>query len=106
MGIYDLLEQAILNKQQVIAIYKGYYREMCPHILGTKMGKAYCLFYQFGGQSSSGTIIPESEENWRCIPVDGLENVSLREGDWHSGHRHTKRQTCVDEIDIDVNLLP
>ena len=48
MSIYNFLKQAIISKQQVIATYNGYYREMCPHVLGTKNGKQHCLFYQFG----------------------------------------------------------
>jgi len=31
MSIYNLLKQAILNKQQVIATCNGYYREMCRY---------------------------------------------------------------------------
>lgn len=104
MNIYNLLRHAILNKQQVIATYNGYYREMCPHALGTKNGKEHCLFYQFGGQSSSGPIIPGSENNWRCIPVSGLTNVSLRVGEWHTTYNHSKRQTCIDHVDVEVRL--
>ena len=102
MSIYNLLKQAIIKKQQVIATYNGYYREMCPHALGTKNGKDQCLFYQFGGQSSSGLIIPGSENNWRCIPVSGLENVSVRDGEWHTAYGHSKKQTCIDRVDVEV----
>lgn len=104
MNIYNLLRQAILNKQQVIATYNGYYREMCPHALGTKNGKEHCLFYQFGGQSSSGSIIPGAENNWRCIPVSGLTNVLVRVGEWHTAYNHSKRQTCIDHVDVEVKL--
>lgn len=98
MSIYNLLRQAILKKQQVIATYNGYYREMCLHALGTKNGKEQCLFYQFGGQSSSGLIIPD----WRCIPVSGLKNVSVRDGEWHTAYDHSKKQTCIDHVDVEV----
>lgn len=104
MNIYDLLRQAILKKHPVVATYKGYVREMCPHVLGTKNGKEHCLFYQFGGQSSSGTIIPGSDNNWRCIPIHELMNVSIREGAWHTAHSHTKKQTCIDGVDVQVIL--
>jgi len=104
MNIYNLLKQAIINKQQVIATYNDYYREMCPHALGTKNGKEHCLFYQFGGQSSSGPIIPGSDNNWRCIPVNGLSNVSVRDGKWHTAYNHSKKQTCIDHVDVEVRL--
>lgn len=102
MSIYNLLRQAILKKQQVIATYNGYYREMCPHALGTKNGKEHCLFYQFDGQSSRGPIIPGSDKNWRCIPVSGLTNVSARDGEWHTTYNHSKKQTCIDHVDVEV----
>ena len=39
MSTYELIKDAILNKRQVFAIYKGYRREMCPHTLGWKGNK-------------------------------------------------------------------
>jgi hypothetical protein len=104
MSVYQVLREAILKKQQVIATYNGYSREMCPHTLGKKNGKEHCLFYQFGGQSSSGHIIPGSDKNWRCIPVNGLMNVFVREGQWHTASNHSRKQTCIDQIDVEVSL--
>lgn len=101
---YDLIAEAIKNKKQVIAMYKGKLREMCPHVLGRKNGKEQALFYQFGGESSSSIIIPGSESNWRCIQLDGLTNVSLRDGDWHTADNHSRNQTCVDDIDFEVSF--
>ena len=100
---YTTIRNAILNKQQVVAIYQGHIREMCPHVIGLKNGKEQALFYQFGGTSSSGQITPGSPKNWRCIPVDGLSNISTRPGLWHSGNNHSVQQTCVDEVDVEVS---
>lgn len=33
---YDLIAKAIKEKLQVTAYYQGFYREMCPHALGSK----------------------------------------------------------------------
>lgn len=110
MNIYELLKQAILNKQQVFATYDGYHREMCPHILGFKKGEngeniRQCLFYQFAGQSSKGPIIPNSEHNWRCFAVEKLTNVSVRVGIWHTSPKRTfRKQTCIDLIDIEIKF--
>jgi len=103
MNTYDLLKQAISKKQQVVATYNGYRREMCPHALGKKNGKEHCLFYQFAGESSSNPIIPGSEKNWRCMPVNGLFDVSLREGEWHTASNHSRPQTCIDDIDVEIH---
>jgi hypothetical protein len=97
MDTYELIKQAIRNKQQVVATYKDYYREMCPHALGTKNQKKQCLFYQFGGQSKSGGL-PE----WRCIPVDGLTDVSIQDGLWHTSDNHSRLSTCIDVIDVEI----
>jgi hypothetical protein len=96
------LRDAILNKRQVLATYNGYYREMCPHVLGRKRGRAQALFYQFGGTSSSGLAPAGSMDNWRCIPVERLEGITVRDGDWYSAANHSRPQTCVDEIDVEV----
>ena len=51
MSFYATIRQAILDKEQVLATYHGYHREMCPHVIGWKHGEEHALFYQFGGQS-------------------------------------------------------
>jgi hypothetical protein len=120
MSVYETIRQAIINKQQVIATYHGYQREMCPHVIGIKRGKPAtqgrgrrpgrpatpdeprALLYQFGGASSSGLGPVGSPDNWRCVKVDELQNVSTRPGPWHTAPNHSRPQTCVDEIDVEV----
>jgi hypothetical protein len=99
---YDIIRRAILNKEQVIATYNGYRREMCPHAIGTKNGRQQVLFYQFGGYSSSGLGPPGSPSNWRCIPISRLSNVETRKGEWYTAPNYSRPQTCVDHVDIDV----
>ncbi|WP_370555292.1 hypothetical protein [Edwardsiella tarda] len=98
---YDLIREAILNQQQVFADYEGYPREMCPHVIGTKNGREQVLFYQFGG-SSSGPITPNSPKNWRCMPIERLDNVRIVDGNWYTGDNHSRAQTCIDSIDVEV----
>jgi hypothetical protein len=103
MDTYALIADAIRNKQQVIATYNGHRREMCPHTLGHgKEGQAQALFYQFGGSSSSG-LSADERQNWRCIPLAGLSNVEVREGAWHSAPNHTRPQTCVKNVEVEVS---
>src|SRR2546428_13715170 len=98
MKPYDLLKEAILKHRQVVAVYHGLPREFCPHVLGTKDGKEHCLAYQFGGQSSTGPIVPGSTDNWRCFLVSELSDVSLRDGLWFSAGNWDRRQTCVGRV--------
>jgi hypothetical protein len=97
-----LLREAIAKKQWVIADYNGYRREMCPHTLGWKNGREMALLYQFGGGSSSGLDPVGSPSNWRCVFVDRLSNVEVRDGAWFTASNHSRKQTCVDQVDSAV----
>lgn len=101
---YDLVREAILQRKIVSATYDGYHRLMCPHVIGTKNGRRQALFYQFGGESRSGLDYPGSPKNWRCIPVDVLTDVLLVDGDWHTAPNHSRPQTCVGIIDVEVEF--
>ena len=99
MSTYEILRSAILNKQQVVCSYHGHSREMCPHVIGTKNGKAHVLSYQFGGSSSSG--LPPGGQR-RCMDVASISDACAQDGDWYTGHSHTRPQECVDEVDVEV----
>jgi hypothetical protein len=59
---YTLFRNAILAEQQVVCIYDGRSRELCPHIIGTnKDGEEAVLAWQFAGESSGK--LPQ----WRCL---------------------------------------
>lgn len=100
---YQLVRQAITDKKQIVAEYNGHVREMCPHVIGEKNGRLQALCYQFGGTSSSKSIIPGSKENWRCVTIENLRVIEVRDGDWYSSSDHTRPQTCVDEVDVEVD---
>ena len=101
MDVYECIKQAIEQKKQVHANYKGYSREMCPHVLGTKHGVLQALFYQFGGSSSRG--LKGDGSDWRCIKLQDLEKVSVKEGKWHTGKVKTdRRSSCVNAIHHEV----
>ena len=92
---YELLADAIRNKKNVHASYKGYYREMCPHVVGYKNGRQNGLLYQFAGESSSGLESVGSPKNWRCVPVEELTQVEIVDGPWHTAPNHSRPQTSI-----------
>jgi hypothetical protein len=96
---YNLLRQAIINRSQVTCFYQARYRECCPHSIGTKRGVAHVLMFQFAGQSSRG--LPLGGE-WRCMDVAALSQVGVRNGPWHTNPNHSRPQTCIDVVDVDV----
>lgn len=101
---YALIRQAIIDKNIITAAYHGHVREMCPHAIGHKRGKRKALLYQFAGTSSSGLGPIGSQDNWRCVFVDELENVSVRvaNGEWYTANDHSRRQTCIDDVETEV----
>lgn len=100
VDVYSIVRGAITHRQQILATYGGYRREMCPHAIGTKGGRPQALFFQFGGSSSSG--LPPGGE-WRCLPLAGLSDVVAVDGEWHTGTSHTQAQTCVDVVDLEID---
>jgi hypothetical protein len=104
--IYEIVKDAIQTKKIIVAVYDGYERAMCPHTLGTKKGREQALFYQFGGNSRSGLSPDGSPNNWRCLFLDQLTNVSSADakGEWHTAPNHSRPQTCVDQIDVEVTF--
>jgi len=98
-----MIREAILNKNTIVVSYHGYVREMCPHVIGKKNGHAQALLYQFAGESSSGLQPDGSPANWRCLRVDELSGVSIKEsvGTWHTASNYSAAaQKCVDEIEV------
>ncbi len=98
---YRLFREAILTERQITCRYDGRYRELCPHIIGHTGNAEKVLAWQFGGESKGG--LPPGGM-WRCFTLDRVSKVQMREGPWHSGGKHKTAQTCVAEIDLDINV--
>lgn len=94
---FRLFHRAILERKQVVLVYDGQRREVCPVILGHKDGEERVLVYQFGGASSSR--IPD----WKCLNLAKVKDPHMRDGEWISGDSHKFGQQCIDEVFIDVN---
>jgi hypothetical protein len=96
---YALFRNAILAEKQVVCSYDGRIRELCPHIIGTnRSGEEVVLAWQFAGHSSGR--LPQ----WRCLRLANVSNARTRDGSWHEGSSHRSEQTCVSEIDLDINV--
>jgi hypothetical protein len=96
---YVLFRTAILAEQQVTCLYDDRPRELCPHIIGTnRNGEEVVLAWQFAGESTGP--LPQ----WRCLRLAGVKNARARTGPWHEGGSHRTTQTCVSNIDLDINV--
>jgi len=97
---YELIARAMATRQQVLCFYQGHARALCPTILGHTDGQECTLAYQFAGSAKSG--LPPGGQ-WKCLRISEMTNVELRRGKWLTGSRHSRRQMCVKDVDIDVN---
>jgi len=105
--IYRLVWTAVASKQPIEANYDRRPRLFCPHRLGkNKQGQLRVLCYQYGGQSESGLQPAGSLGNWRCLVLEKLRGVKLREGAWHTAPNHSRPTSCVVEADIDAEDQP
>ena len=73
---------------------------VCPHVLGYGLGKLRLLAFQTGGESSQP--LPAGGQ-WRCFELDEIERPKLEEGKWRTGNSHTRPNSCVTEVHIDIN---
>lgn len=97
---YTLFARAMGERKQILCRYDGYWRELCPVVLGHSNGKEVALAYQFAGTSRS-SLPPEGQ--WKCLRLSKATDVQLRDGPWRAGSSHRRAQTCVDVVDLDVN---
>ena len=90
---YWLFGEAILSEKQITCDHQGYYRELCPIILGHTYGRERALVFQFGGQSSQG-LSPGG--NWKFLELSQVEHAKMRDGRWHEGGGHSRPQAGGD----------
>jgi hypothetical protein len=97
---YRLIARAIRGREQVLCMYNGFARALCPIMLGHKQDRERVLGFQFAGDASEG--LPPGGQ-WKCFEVAKMTEVQLRSGEWHTGTRHTRPQHCIDTVDLDIN---
>ena len=97
---YTLFEEAMIGLKQVVCMYEGHSRELCPVILGHSQGHEKALVFQFAGRGRSR--LPPGGQ-WKCLWLSKVADVQLRDGRWIAGSRHSRKQSCVEAVDLDVN---
>jgi hypothetical protein len=97
---YDLIRNAVLERDSLSAWYEGHLKIFSPVLLGTKVGEAHVLGYQFDGTSHQPLRPDGSPENWRCLRVSELTDVDLLPGIWHIAGKRKGSENCIDEVDV------
>ena len=104
MSNYSIIKEAIEKKQSITCNYDGYVRYASPHVLGSKNGNLQTLVYQYGGETSSGSITdPNSNSNWKCFKLDKITSLVTNSDEFHTADNHSRPQTCVDDIATEVH---
>lgn len=98
---YTLLRDAMVRQKRVACSYNGQARELCPIVLGRSKGEEKVLAYQVGGNTGQGTL---QQPQSKCLFVARIRNPHLRDGKWLEGTSHSQKQTCVADVDLDINI--
>lgn len=96
---YELFADAVAARRPIVCMYDGYRRSICPIILGHSDGQERALTWQFGGSGSKGPV----HGKWRCLELAKVTHVEMIDGPWQSGDSHMTSQSCVKDVDLDVN---
>jgi len=64
------------------------------------------LCFQFGGDSQSGLKPVGASDNQRCLTVENLGQVELINRPWQTAENHSRPQTCIEEVELDVDAYP
>ena len=105
--VHAQVRAAIIHRRPIAALYRGRRCLLCPHLLGwNKHRRLQVLSYQYGGDSESGLKPAGSSDNWRCLAVENLSQVELLDGPWQTAENHSRPQTCIEEVELDVDAYP
>lgn len=103
--VYQKIRDAMEAGHQVHATYGGLHRMLCVHEIGLgPKGNEQILAYQFGGDTSKGPAVEIDDElRWRCMPIEGLSDVEIVEGPWHTGDNRGAGNTCIADTDLAIH---
>jgi hypothetical protein len=46
-----------------------------------------------------------ASDNWRCLAVENLSQVELLDDPWQPADNHSRPQTCIEEVELDVETF-
>lgn len=96
---YQLFAEAMAGRRPVACVYQGHPRAICPAILGHSDGKEMALAWQFAGHGSKGPV----RGQWKCLSLAEVSRAEMVDGPWLAGKQHKTAQSCVKDVDLDVN---
>jgi hypothetical protein len=97
--IYELFAASMAARKPIVCMYQGHPRAICPIILGHTHGAEKALTWQVEGSGSKGPV----RGQWKCLSLAEVDSAEISEGPWRSGGQHHQSQSCVKNVDLDVN---
>jgi hypothetical protein len=98
---YKVVRQALRSRQPLGFSYRGKPRVACPIVLGYAAdGREALSAYQVAGETSTGHALP----GWRCFYLADIRQLRSASAAWREGDSHKQPQTCVQFVDVDVNI--
>ncbi|MHB9036859.1 MAG: hypothetical protein ACYC64_09335 [Armatimonadota bacterium] len=98
----QLIVEAIREKKPISFHYQGYYREACPHCLGSYKNKRRVLVYQYAGEGSKGPISTCNEKNWRAMHPEDMIDIDILDAKWVSHTSYVGPGRMFDLVDFEV----
>ncbi len=92
---WDVLHAALSQRRTVRARYHDHQRILCPHALGWKNGRPKALVYQTAIIGPPSTHDPRG---WRSLFIDEINDATITDDRWHTGHNYTPNTTGIDTI--------
>jgi hypothetical protein len=96
---YRLFLRAMEERKPVACLYDDRPRALCPIVLGHSGGRERALVWQFAGEAERGRV-----PDWKCFYLAKVAKAQLVDAPWNAGPGpHGAAQSCVKEVDVDVN---
>lgn len=97
--VWDILADAIRNRQALSGSYQNRQRVFSPLALGHKGTTPRVLVFQTVGSSRSR--LP-TRGDFRCLNVDRLTNVRPAPGGWREAAAGWHPQSCMDSVEVAI----
>lgn len=95
---YQIIRQAIVDRQCASALYEDYVRVFCPRTIGRDdSGTAVVAAFQYGGGCPGGLPLGGI---WCCFRVGDLDLISITDDGWRSGTSGGRHANWVTDVDV------
>ncbi len=104
---WHTLETALRQQRPVHLSYHGRQRNVCPHALGWKNGRAMLLAYQTDGHTGTEDPPADPRKQWRNLFVDDIADAEFADAatTWETADNYnpTRPFNAIDQLAVAIN---